>query len=252
MSTDWSESDFSKHILDVFDHHDIEYQTEVPLRSLGDSTRSESRIDIYIPKTDTAIELKGKKGDLERGLGQAMNYTRVCKEAIVMLDGEASNSYRQDIHRTCQIAPAVHFAMVIPNANPNTSKADLDVRTDSRPDLFHKMLYGPEWSDDIAILKPLIPEYIDHEEKRWTRSLGDQSLNAYQQNSDLKDAIMEYVESSNSPVSVEDLIEDIPKFVDDIDNYDSSIYDAFDSLCREQQLVKLKHDNYTERFDFEP
>jgi hypothetical protein len=66
MSTDWSESDFSKHILDVFDHHDIEYQTEVPLRSLGDSTRSESRIDIYIPKTDTAIELKGKRRLRER------------------------------------------------------------------------------------------------------------------------------------------------------------------------------------------
>ena len=65
MSTDWSESNFSDHILDVFDYYNIEYQTEVPLRDLGDSTGSQRKIDIYIPKTDTAIELKGAKGDLE-------------------------------------------------------------------------------------------------------------------------------------------------------------------------------------------
>lgn len=249
MSTDWSESNFSDHILDVFDYYNIEYQTEVPLRDLGDSTGSQRKIDIYIPKTDTAIELKGAKGDLEGGLGQALNYTRVCKEAILMLDGEAKDKYRQDIHRTCQIAPAVHFSMVIPNANLSGSGAGLDVRTDSRPDLFHEMLYNVEWDDDSAVMKPLIPEYVDHEESRWTRPLGNQSLNAYQQHGEIKQAIIEYMESADGPVSLDDVVENVQGQFDHIGRCDLTIHDAFHSLCKEKRIIKLGKENYVERFD---
>ncbi|WP_424014787.1 hypothetical protein ACOZ35_01835 [Halorubrum xinjiangense] len=249
MSTDWSESDFSSHLLDVFDYYGIEYQTEVPLRNLGDSTGSRRKMDIYVLKTDTAIELKGAKGDLERGLGQAMNYTRVCKESILMLDGEAADQYRQDIHRTCQIAPAVHFSMVIPNGNPNGSGAGLDVRTDSRPDLFHEMLYNEEWDDDIAVVKQLIPEYVDHQEERWARPVGDQTLSGYQQNGVLKRAILAYVESSNAPVSLNEVVEHIHEDVDGVNRHDSAIYDAFRSLCDEKRIIKLSENNYVERFD---
>lgn len=249
MSTDWSESDFSDHILDVFDYYGIRYQTEVPLRELGDSTGSRRKMDIYVPKTDTAIELKGAKGDLERGLGQAMNYTRVCKESILMLDGEAADQYRQDIHRTCQIAPAVHFSMVIPNGNLSGSGAGLDVRTDSRPDLFHEMLYNEEWDDNIAVVKQLIPEYVDHQENRWTRPVGDQSLSEYQQDGTLKRAILAYVESSNAPVSLDEVVAHIHEDVDTVDRHDSAIYDAFHSLCCEKRIIKLSENTYVERFD---
>ena len=249
MSTDWSESNFSDYILDVFDHYSIEYQTEVSLEDLGDSTGSRRKMDIYVPKTDTAIELKGAKGNLERGLGQAMNYTRVCKEAILMLDGDAADSYRQDIHRTCQIAPAVHFAMVIPNGNPGGPGAGLDVSTDSRPDLFHEMLYNEEWDDDIAVVKQLIPEYVDHQEERWIRPAGDQSLAGYQQDGDLKKAIMAYVESSNAPVSLDEIVDNVHEDVDGVHRHDSAIYDAFHSLCDAKRIIKLRDDNYVERFD---
>lgn len=249
MSTDWSEADFRKYILKVFDYYDIEYRTEVSLDDLGDSTGSKRKMDIYIPKTDTAIELKGGKGDLDRGLGQTMNYTRVCKEAILMLDGEAGDTYRQDTHRTCQIAPGVHFAMVIPNSTPGGSGYALDVRTDSRPDLFHEMLYNEEWDDNIAVLKQLIPEYVDHEEKRWTQPAGNQSLTGYQQNGALKKAIMDYVESSNAPVSLDDVVEVVPQRLDDVERHDTAIYDAFHSLCEEKRIIKLNSDTYVDRLD---
>lgn len=251
MSPDWSESQFGTTITEVFDHYGIEYQTEVPLRDLGDSTGSTRRIDIYVPKTDTAIELKGAKGDLDRGLGQALNYTRVCKEAILMLDGEAGDKYRQDIHRTCQIAPAVHFAMVIPNRHSGrgSNQAGLDVSTDSRPDLLHEMLYNVEWDDDSAVIKPLIPEYVDHEENRWTRPLGNQSINAYQQHGDIKEAIIEYVESADGPVSLDDVVENVRGQFDHIGRHDLTIHDAFRSLCKEKRIIKLDEENYVERFD---
>jgi len=253
MNTDWSESHFGTAITEVFDYYDIEYRTEVPLCDLGDSTGSTRRIDIYVPKTDTAIELKGAKGDLDRGLGQTLNYTRVCKEAILMLDGEAGDKYRQDIHRTCQIAPAVHFAMVIPNSNPGGSGggAGLDIRTDSRPDLFHEMAYNPEWDDRSAVFKPLIPEYVDHEEKRWTRPLGDQTINAYQQHGEVKQAIMEYVESADAPVSLDEVVENVRGQFDHIERHDLTVHDAFNSLCKEKRIIKLDEKNYVERFDLD-
>lgn len=249
MGTDWSESEFSDTLLGVFDYYDIGYRTEVPLDDLGDSTGSKRKMDVYIPNTDTAIELKGPNGDLDRGLGQAMNYTRVCKESILMLDGEARETYRLDTHRTCQIAPGVHFAMVIPSANPCGTGSGLDVRTDSRADLFHEMLYNDEWDDDVAVLKQLIPECIPHEERRWTLPAGNQSLTAYQQNGDLKRAIMGYVESSNAPVSLEEIVENVHQDIDGVEKYDTTIYDAFHSLCKEKRIIKLNSDNYVDRFD---
>ena len=251
MPPTWTESEFRDALLHVLDYYEIEYQTEVSLTELGDSTGSSRKMDVYIPKTDTAIELKGKKGDLDRGMGQALNYTRVCKEAILMLDGEARDAYRQDVHRTCQIAPAVHFAMVIPNGSPSGSGAGLDIRTDSRPDLFHEMLYGSEWSDDSAVIKPLIPEYLDYEEKRWTRPLGDHSLSAYQQHGKIKKAIMEYVESSDAPVSYDEIVSNVTEKLDEVEPYTTDISDAFGSLCKQRRIIKLDRDSYMERMEKE-
>jgi len=249
MPPTWTESEFRDALLHVFDYYEIEYQTEVSLTELGDSTGSSRKMDVYIPKTDTAIELKGKKGDLDRGVGQALNYTRVCKESILMLDGEAIDSYRQDVHRTCQIAPAVHFAMVIPNGSHSGSGAGLDVRTDSRPDLFHEMLHNRDWDDDSAIVKPLIPEYLDHEEKRWTQPLGDHSLSAYQQHGEIKKAIIEYVESSNAPVSYDMIATNVAKKINKVEPHTTDISKAFRSLCEEKQIIKLNKDSYVEKME---
>lgn len=237
METGWTESEFRNELLGAFDYYNINYQTEVSLSELGDSTESTRRIDIYIPKTDTAIELKGRQGDLHAGVGQALNYTRVCKEAILVLDGEAINSYRQDIHKTCQIAPAVHFAMVIPNANPSGTGAGLDISTDSRPDLFFEMLYNTEWSDDVAVIKQLIPEYIDHENSRWHRPLGQQSLAEYQPYSQVERAVLEHLRVS-PPVSFGNIVQAVDE------HETKKIREALKGLCSEDRVNKIDENLY--------
>jgi hypothetical protein len=176
-----SEKYFRESFTTVLDHYDIAYETEKPIPS-PNTSNSAARMDIYIPKTDTAIELKSQKGDLDKGLGQALNYSRSCKEAILILDGEEREAYRPDVHKSCRIAPAVHFAMVIPNRNPGRGgKAGFDVVTDSRPDLFYEMKYNTEWDDDMIVIQQLSPGYQDYASKvnRWTRPGNEQSLNEF-------------------------------------------------------------------------
>jgi len=152
-----SEKQFQEALCNVFDHYGIEYKTEKKLekRALPESHTHGSRIDVYVPKTDTAIELKAK-GDQIRGVGQALNYTRFHKEAILMVYDE-EGSYRPDAHRTAAIAPGVHYALVIPNANPGGRGAGLDVVNSSRPELFYEMAWNAEWDDNSIVLKALEP-----------------------------------------------------------------------------------------------
>jgi hypothetical protein len=177
-----TEERFQEVFTGVLDHYNIQYETEKAIPA-PDTPGSGRRMDVYIPKTDTAIELKTATGSLETGVGQALNYTRSCKEAILILDGEDREAYRPDIHKTCRIAPAVHFAMVIPNAHPGrrTSEAGFDVITDSRPDLFFEMKYNEEWDDDMIVVRELIPGYQDYtaQVNRWHRPGGEHSLNEY-------------------------------------------------------------------------
>lgn len=182
MTANWSEEAFSAAFREVLDYYDIEYEAEKKVPSTDTDTRGTGRrMDIYIPKTDTAIELKGREGDLHAGIGRALNYTRSCKEAVLILDGEAREAYRSDIHKTCRIAPAVHFAMVIPNTNlrASGSGAGFDIRTDSRPDLFFEMLYNAEWNDDMAVIDQLTPEYLEPGERRFNRPTGEHNLNEF-------------------------------------------------------------------------
>lgn len=237
MVTDWTESEFRDELINTLDYYNIKYQTEVSLAELGDSTGSTRRIDVYIPKTNTALELKGGQGDLHAGVGQALNYTRVCKEAILVLDGEATESYRQDIHRTCQIAPAVHFAMVIPNRNPSSSGAGLDISTDSRPDLFYEMLYNAEWSDDVAVIKELIPEYLDYEENRWNRPLGQHSLTEYHEHTHVERAILGYLQTS-PPVSFGNIIQALESYEP------KEVREALKNLCAKNRTVEVEDNVY--------
>jgi hypothetical protein len=181
VGTPDSEDEFQEVFCNVLDFYDVEYETEKTIPA-PDTPGSGRRMDVYIPKTDTAIELKTATGNLETGVGQALNYTRSCKEALLILDGEDRDAYRADIHKTCQIAPAVHFAMVIPNRNPGRpGKAGFDVTTGARPDLFFEMKYNKEWDDDMIVVSTLIPGYRDYtsEIKRWNRPGNEQSLNEY-------------------------------------------------------------------------
>ncbi|ERG97693.1 MAG: hypothetical protein J07HQX50_01721 [Haloquadratum sp. J07HQX50] len=165
----------------VLDHYDIEYETEKCIPS-PDTPGSGRRMDVHIPKTDTAIELKTASGNLETGIGQALNYTRSCKEAILILGGEDRDAYRPDIHKTCRIAPAMHFAMVIPNPQPQRlGKAGFHVMTDSRPDLFSEMKYNTKWDDDMIVVDQLTPGYQDYASQvnRWHRPGNEHSLNEY-------------------------------------------------------------------------
>lgn len=158
---DGSKDCFQKLFSGVLDHYGIQHETEKKLPSSETSGRGR-RIDVYVPETDTAIELKTSTGNLETGVGQALNYTRTCEEAILALYGDARDAYRPDIRKTCGVAPAVHFAMVIPNPDPGRpGQAGFEVKTDSRPDLFLQMQYNTELDDDMIAVEQLIPGYRD-------------------------------------------------------------------------------------------
>jgi len=172
-----SEEQFKQTLCGVFDHYDIEYETEKRLekRALPESHTHGSRIDVYVPATDTAIELKAS-GDQVRGVGQALNYTRFHKEAILMVDDEVGD-YRPDAHRTAAIAPGVHYALVIPNANPSGSRAGLDVKNSSRPELFYEMAWNVEWDDRSIVLKALEPR--QEAEPNGVESVPQSSLQSF-------------------------------------------------------------------------
>jgi hypothetical protein len=175
------EEQFREVFTAALDYYDVQYETEKSVPA-PDTPGSGRRMDVYIPETDTAIELKTETGNLATGLGQALNYTRSCREAILILDGEARDAYRPDIHKTCRIAPAVHFAMVIPNANPGQrGKAGFDVVTDSRPDLFFEMKCNAQWDDEMIVVSPLVPGYQDYatQVNRWRRPGNEHSLSEY-------------------------------------------------------------------------
>lgn len=175
------EKKFEQRIIRVLEYYDIEHETEKTVPS-PDTPGRGRRMDLYIPKTDTAIELKMATGSLEKGVGQALNYTRSCKEAILILDGEATDAYRPDIHKTCQIAPAVHFAMLMPNPNPSAGgKAGFDIRTDSRPHLFFEMKHGADWSEDdnMIAIDNLTPGYDDPINRGPQRTSVENSLRDY-------------------------------------------------------------------------
>ena len=180
MPDSGSEAAFQEQFTAVLDHFEIEYEEEKAIPA-PDTPGRGARIDVYLPKTDTAIELKAGSGDLHTGIGQALNYTRSCKEAILILDGEDRQAYRPDIHKTCRIAPAVHFAMVIPAANPDDVTYPLDVSTDSRPDLFFEMMFNEEWPDDMIVMRELIPGYKDYADRvsQMSRPGGEHTLNEF-------------------------------------------------------------------------
>lgn len=240
MPTEWSESEFKSALLSAFDYYNIDYQTEVSLAELGDSTESSRRVDVHIPQTDTALELKGKNGDLHAGVGQALNYTRVCKEAILVLDGEAVDSYRQDIHRTCQIAPAVHFAMIIPNKNPTGTESGLDISTDSRPDLFREMLYNAEWDDNMAVVKQLIPEYLDYNENegKRRRPLRQHSLNEYHPETQVERDILNHLQESPS-VSSDNIVQALEEYNPE------QIRAALKELCNRSCVEEVEDNIFT-------
>lgn len=180
MSEQTGEARFQASFTNVLDHFEIEYEEEKRIPA-PETPGSGAQIDVYIPKTDTAVELKTETGNLHTGVGQALNYTRSCKEAILILDGEDTDAYRPDIHKTCRIAPAVHFAMVIPADNPEQVTYSFDVSTDSRPDLFFEMMFNEEWPDDMIVVRDLIPGYQDYAAKvsRWNRPGDEHSLNEF-------------------------------------------------------------------------
>lgn len=176
-----SEDEFREAFTDVLDFREIEYETEKMLpREHNQQSAQRARIDVYIPSTDTAIEIKRYDGQI-RGVGRALNYTRHHKEAILMLDAEAvrdKGTYRVDAHRTARVAPAVYIAYLMPSPNPGGSGADLDVLHDGRPDFFWKMKYGREWPDQMAVFKPITANGDSLNDA--STQLGQQeTLNAY-------------------------------------------------------------------------
>lgn len=63
-----TEANFQEQFTGVLDHFEIRYEEEKAI-SAPDTPGSGARIDVYIPKTETAIELKTGSGDLHTGVG---------------------------------------------------------------------------------------------------------------------------------------------------------------------------------------
>lgn len=119
MTNRYSEETFKRDICKVLGYHKIEFETEYQVtkrnkKGKGNHTR---KCDIYIPETDTAIELKLKPN--LRGVGQCALYARHHKEAILLADGDPEEGvkYHKATHDAIKTIPNAKYGLCIPGEN---------------------------------------------------------------------------------------------------------------------------------------
>lgn len=108
----------------------VEYVSEY---LVNDKDHAGRRADIYIPATDTAIELK-KRGNT-KGLGQAAYYAQYHKESLLLCE-----KYTEDIAEAIRSIPATHHGTVMPGVHHDTPV--LSISSDSRCDFFRAAKHG--------------------------------------------------------------------------------------------------------------
>ena len=158
----YKEKYFQEAIEFVLAKNGVEYESEYKVNSRSNSHHSQGRrADIYIPATDTAIELKISPGT--RGLGQAVYYAQHHRESILITD-----IYKRDIAETIRSVPGVHFGTAIPGVHKDPPV--LAVSSDSRCEFFHQAQYGDLGGyADWFVKKPAVPK----DTNRSTRKLSD-------------------------------------------------------------------------------
>lgn len=151
---DFSEADFNEAICRVLDANNVEYETEHVFKTYTSGKGMHGRrCDIYIPETDTAIELKLKAS--MKGVGQCVYYTRFCREAILLADGDTldGSGHSPAVHAAAQVAPGVKYGLCIPG--PAQSPPMLDIQSDDASEFLLQAQFGSLGDTDFAIVKTL-------------------------------------------------------------------------------------------------
>jgi hypothetical protein len=139
LNGDFCESDFRDAVTRILDHKRIEYETEK--RVLPGIRRA----DIYLPDTDTAIELK-----LEpemRGIGQCAHYSNHFTESILMSEGHDRGNWRE-VAEAAKKVPGVVFSVVTPGVTQ--SPPQFGIRTTAMTEFYRSLS-----ADSVG---PLAPE----------------------------------------------------------------------------------------------
>lgn len=148
-SGEYGESELHEAVMFVLYKNQIEFKSEYELdnparKNLGKGNHKR-RCDLYIPETDTAVELKHKAN--LRGLGQAAYYAHMHKEAVLLVE-----NHEPGIARVARSIPAVNYGQVLPGPLENPPK--LAVSSDSRCRFFFESNHGQLGDDDWFIKKP--------------------------------------------------------------------------------------------------
>ena len=78
MSNSGSEAAFQEQFTAVLDHFEIEYEEEKAIPP-PDTPGGEARIDVHIPKTDAAIELKAGAIEIDEPADRAQRETPLLR-----------------------------------------------------------------------------------------------------------------------------------------------------------------------------
>lgn len=142
---DYREKHYHEAIEYVLAANGVEYDSEYHItdnirnRTTGKGNHRKYA-DIYIPETDTAIELKLDAGT--KGLGQVTYYAQHHREAVLI-----SQEHSPYIANATRSVPGVHYATVTPGIH--RQPPTLDVMSDSRCEFFlqakHGSLGGADW-----------------------------------------------------------------------------------------------------------
>jgi len=147
---DYKEKHFQEAIEFVLEKNGVEFESEKKITEHTGKPTKGKRIDLYIPKTDTAIELKLEPN--ERGVGQAAYYATRHNESILL---SQRGFHDQRIKDTVDRIPDVHYALAMPNLTATTPFMAVQKDTDTA------FFDGCEWGsigDNDAFLKHINTE----------------------------------------------------------------------------------------------
>jgi len=97
-----SEQNFQRLIAMLLECSGITHEQE---KLVGDSRRA---MDIYLPETGTAIELKTESSQ-RKGIGQALDYLRECSESLLIVPGPYAD---ERIAESCENAEVEYGVLV--------------------------------------------------------------------------------------------------------------------------------------------
>jgi len=147
----YSEKLFKLSVCKVLEENGVEFETEYPIGP-NHPDADPRRCDIYIPKTDTAIELKIQAS--MRGVGQCVYYTRYCKSALLLADGDPpENGHNRAVREAAEVATGVHYGLCIPGLRKRPPM--MSIRTSDHCEFFHEGAYGDLGYSDFILIKDL-------------------------------------------------------------------------------------------------